>query len=98
MLYSGPILHILFVLQSAHLEALAAGSQLDSLSLSVYQASGVNLRLNPLMQLTGLKSLEVVYKGWLLLLLAAPAGLRFPQRTWIAPRVDLTICGSKWFV
>lgn len=50
-------------MQPSHLEAIACGSQLEVLSLMVYQTSGVNLRLNPLMQLSGLKSLEVVYKG-----------------------------------
>lgn len=57
-------------MQPSHLEALACGTQLESLSLLVYQASGVNLRLNPLMQLTGLKSLEVAYKGEVLSVVA----------------------------
>jgi hypothetical protein len=58
-------------LQPDHLDALATGTQLHSLSLCVYQTGlggSSRVQLNPLLALTNLRSLEMAYRGeWLIL-------------------------------
>jgi hypothetical protein len=49
--------------QAAHLDALASGTQLTSLVLGVYQAAHSRCPLDPLMALTNLQHLEVMYGG-----------------------------------
>jgi hypothetical protein len=49
--------------QAAHLDALASGTQLTSLVLAVYQAAHSRCPLDPLMALTNLQHLEVMYGG-----------------------------------
>lgn len=54
------------VLQPDHLEALASGTQLQSLSLCVYQVGlggSSRVQFNPLFALTNLRSLELAYRG-----------------------------------
>jgi hypothetical protein len=63
------------VVQGAHLEALAIGTQLTSLVLTVYQAGHSRCPLDPLMALTNLQHLEVGYGGAypvVMLLVACP--------------------------
>lgn len=50
-------------LQGAHLEALASGTQLTSLELTVYQTAHSRCPLDPLLELTCLQHLEVAYGG-----------------------------------
>lgn len=53
-------------LQPDHLDALATGSQLQSLSLCVYQTGlggSSRVQLNPLLALTNLRNLEMAYRG-----------------------------------
>ncbi|KAF6261794.1 hypothetical protein COO60DRAFT_1625218 [Scenedesmus sp. NREL 46B-D3] len=57
---------MLLVHQPDHLDALATGSQLQSLSLCVYQTGlggSSRVQLNPLLALTRLRSLDVAYRG-----------------------------------
>jgi hypothetical protein len=49
-------------LQAAHLEALSAATQLQQLSLWVYQATSRCL-IDPLLQLSNLQHLDLAYKG-----------------------------------
>ncbi|KAF8058338.1 RBP47C' [Scenedesmus sp. PABB004] len=50
-------------LQPSHLLALAAGTQLTALALSVYQCGGSRQPLDALLELTGLRALDVSYQG-----------------------------------
>jgi hypothetical protein len=57
---------VISCLQPDHLDALATGTQLHSLSLCVYQTGlggSSRVQLNPLLALTNLRSLEMAYRG-----------------------------------
>lgn len=89
-----PAVHVcaLHRLQPDHLDALATGSQLQSLSLCVYQTGlggSSRVQLNPLLALTRLRSLDVAYRGE-----AAPAeqGCAWGDALRCMTRVTLSWC------